>query len=104
MSAEPLAEPLELAHAIRHLLQARDAIKRGYPCEARAHFREAQADIRWALKPVTAACAAYSEVSYLREIERCTALTAAGTRCMHRRHNGYDKCWHHAMIGAPSVS
>ena len=89
-------EPVELDHALRHLLQARDAIARDYPCEARAHLREAQADIRWALKPLTAACAESASVSYLREAERCTATTAAGTRCMSRRYGDTETCFIHS--------
>lgn len=89
-------EPIELDHAMRHLIQARAAIERGYPCEARAHLREAQADIRWTLKPVTAACAEYANVSYLRDEERCTATTAADTRCMSRRYQGLPVCFMHS--------
>jgi hypothetical protein len=96
-------EPPELDHALRHLLQARSAIERDYPCEARAHLREAQADLRWALKPVTAACAEHSQVSYLREGERCTAMTAAGTRCMGRRREGTDLCFIHTASRATAA-
>lgn len=96
-------EPPELEHAVRHLVQARDAIERGYPCEARAHLREAQADIRWTLKPVTAACAEDAHVSYLREAERCVAITAAGTRCMGRRYNDSDLCFIHTASRSQAV-
>ena len=95
-----IPEPLELAHAMRHLLQARHALQQHEPCAARAHLREAQADIRWTLKPVTVACQEYSDVSYLREAERCTATTASGTRCMSRRYQGGDLCFVHAASAA----
>ena len=51
------SEPVELEHVFRHLLQARSAIAGGYPCAARAHLREAQVDLRWSLRKVTADCA-----------------------------------------------
>lgn len=98
-----ISEPVELAHAIRHMLEAREALNRGEPCAARAHLREAQADIRWTLKPVTAACSEYTDVSYLRDDERCTRTTKAGTRCMGRRYDGTDTCFAHAASEANRV-
>ena len=97
-----MIEPLELEHALRHLLQAREAIKRNEPCAARAHLREAQADIRWTLKPVTKACGEYAGVAHLRDAERCVAMTKAGTRCMHFRYQGRDTCFAHSYGKVPA--